>query len=59
MLRCAMFAGLPMSASDHQALAANERIRSRTPHQECLGTLKLNQIRYLLGLGLVRSDEQL
>lgn len=55
----AMFAGLPMSSGDRSALDANEQVRSRAPHQEYLGTLELNQIRYLLGLGLVRIDEKL
>lgn len=55
----AMFAGLPMSASDRKALDANESIRELTPHQEHLGTLRLNEIRYLLGLSLVIIDEKL
>ena len=55
----AIFAGLPMSDSDRKALNANQGIRERTPHEEYLGTLRLNEIRYLLGLSLVVIDEQL
>jgi len=55
----AMFAGLAMNAGDRKALDFNESIRPRTPHQEYLGTLDLNRIRYLLGLALVRIDEKL
>lgn len=55
----AMFAGLTMSAGDRKALDFNESMRKRTPHQEYLGTLDLNQIRYLLGLGLLYIDEKL
>ncbi|MGK0203794.1 MAG: hypothetical protein ACI9S9_002874 [Planctomycetota bacterium] len=55
----AMFAGLPMSGSDRKALDSNEAIRERTPREEYLGTLRLNEIRYLLGLSLVVVDEKL
>lgn len=55
----ALFAGLPMSGGDRKTLEANESIRTRTPHQEYLGTLRLNEIRYLLGLPLVVIDEKL
>tara|TARA_R110002096_G_scaffold121890_1_gene263794 strand:- start:382 stop:1494 length:1113 start_codon:yes stop_codon:yes gene_type:complete len=55
----AMFAGLPMSGTDRKALEANEQIRERTPHEEYRGTLRLNEIRYLLGLSLVLIDEKL
>ncbi|MFT7534647.1 MAG: hypothetical protein ACI85K_000596 [Hyphomicrobiaceae bacterium] len=55
----AMFAGLAMSGTDRKALDANEAMRERTPHEEHLGTLRLNEIRYLLGLSLVVIDEKL
>ena len=55
----ALFAGLPMSGSDRKTLEANESVRVRAPHQEYLGTLRLNEIRYLLGLPLVVIDEKL
>ena len=55
----ALFAGLPMTGADRSALAANEAIRVRTPPEEYLGTLRLNEIRYLLGLSLVQIDEKL
>ena len=55
----ALFGGLPMSKSDRKVLKQNEAIRSRAPVEEYLGTLRLNEIRYLLGLGLVAIDEKL
>lgn len=55
----ATFAGLPMNGGDRKALQFNESIRKATPHQEHLGTLELNRIRYLLGLGLLRIDAKL
>jgi hypothetical protein len=55
----ATFAGLPMRSGDRKALLFNESIRKQTPHQEYLGTLELNRIRFLLGLGLVRIDPKL
>lgn len=55
----ASFAGLPMPASDRKALTANDALRSATPHEEHLGTLELNRLRYLLGLSLVRIDPKL
>ena len=58
-LQLAIFAGLAMSAADKKALEANAAIRSRTPHQEYLGTFELNEKRYLLGLPLLRIDEKL
>jgi len=58
-IRFATFAGLPMSGGDRKALQFNESIRKQTPHQEYLGTLELNRIRYLLGLSLVRIDSKL
>ena len=38
---------------------ASIRLRSATPHEEHLGTLELNRLRYLLGLSLVRIDPKL
>jgi len=55
----ATFTGLPMTAADHKALQANEALRKTTPHQEYLGTLELNRLRYLLGLSLLRIDANL
>ena len=52
----AAFVGLPMSAQDKKALAANETLRGKIDLQELLGTLELNRIRYALGLSLVRID---
>ncbi|MCK5944044.1 MAG: CAP domain-containing protein [Planctomycetes bacterium] len=58
-LRFATFAVLPMSSGDHKALVFNESLRARIPHEEYLGTLELNRIRFLLGLPLLRIDEKL
>lgn len=58
-LAFAMFAGLAMSASDHRALAENAALRATMNAEEYLGTLQLNEIRYLLGLPLVFIDEKL
>ena len=55
----ALFGGLPMSNSDRKVLKQNEALRSKAPIEEYLGTLRLNEIRYLLGLGLVAVDEKL
>ncbi|MDA7936410.1 CAP domain-containing protein [bacterium] len=55
----ALFGGLPMTNSDRKVLKQNEAIRGSAPVQEYLGTLRLNEIRYLLGLGLVAVDEKL
>lgn len=58
-ITAATFAGLPMSDRDRKALQHNHALRGVVPHQELLGTLELNRIRYLLGLGLVRVDTKL
>lgn len=58
-LEFAMFAGLPMSGTANKVLQQNEADRASTPHQEYLGTLELNRMRYLLGLSLVRIDAKL
>lgn len=55
----AMFAGLAMSPQDRKVLEANATIAKRTPHEEYLGTLRLNEIRYVLGLNLLLIDEKL
>lgn len=55
----ATLAGLPMSAGDRKALAANESLREATPAEEYLGTLELNRLRYLLGLSTLRVDPKL
>ena len=55
----AVDAGLPMSASDQKGLERNAAAIGELPREEYLGTLKLNQIRYLLGLNLLRIDPKL
>lgn len=55
----ATFRGLEMPEVDRKALLHNEELESQTPHQEYLGTLRLNRMRYLLGLRLLRNDPKL
>jgi uncharacterized protein YkwD len=51
--------GLPLSATDRHTLEHNEPFRHRLDPEEFAGTAMLNEIRYLLGLAMVRIEAKL
>lgn len=58
-LDLAILLGLPMTGQDERALRDNELLRGSTDVEEFAGTAMLNEIRFLLGLPLVRIDPKL
>jgi uncharacterized protein YkwD len=50
---------LPLDGHDQRALRDNETLREQTAAEEFAGTAALNEIRFLLGLPLLRIDPKL
>lgn len=57
--RDAALRAMPISKSDRRALDRNDDLRGKIPAEELDGTLALNEIRLVLGLGAVAIDVKL
>jgi len=55
----AILLGLPMGGQDQRVLRDNELLRRRTDVEEFAGTTALNELRFLLGLSVLRIDTKL